>query len=422
MDINDHLQPIVASLIDNLKVSIEAELKEKVSDAVVQQIAGTEINSLVTTLVKQQVEARLANFNYAALSQEELKKSLTQITSQLNSTLLASATSQITQAVSQRLAQTDLNVVIQNVVHNKLATLLENHSFPEKSVPHTSVDFNGFTLSGDMVSGGIIEHFGSTGIEDRSTFVQMTLMDHAVVFEGPMYAPEIQVKGDIIIDGTLKVLGAVATDTPVFAKLIADTTEQVKAGLDTDLFSGFSDIVFTKIKEEGLDLDKIKQGGKEVIKGNQLGYHITDTNIQRLGAVKDLQTQGESYLSQTLYATTGRVGINTMDPSTAFVVWDEEVELVMDKRSQDIGYIGTPRAQQLVLGSNNKENIKMDTDGSTQIDNILIGKVPMTSAAAVPNFRGKRGQIIWNEQPVSGGAIGWVCLGDTRWAKFGTIE
>jgi hypothetical protein len=84
--------------------------------------------------------------------------------------------------------------------------------------------------------------------------------------------------------------------------------------------------------------------------------------------------------------------------------------------------MGTQRHQKLVVGSNSKENIVLDTDGTVQINNLTVGKTQMTSASVLPNYMGERGQIVWNETPDSGESIGWVCLGGTRWAGFGTIE
>ena len=250
----------------------------------------------------------------------------------------------------------------------------------------------------------------------------MTLMDHAVAFEGPVWVPSIKSTGNIQVDGTLVINGSIDENTPAFTKFVAAAGVAVKDNLTNELFAGFSDIIFNKIKEEGLDLDRITQGGKDIVKGNQLGYHIIDTNIQRLGMVRDFQTIGENLLSNTLYVTDGRVGVNTLDPSSALSIWDEEVEINISKRGQDIGYIRTPRYQTLVLGANNKNNLTLNVDGGVDVDSITVGKVFMTSAASIPNDAGESGQIVWNEVPAPGSAIGWVCLGGTRWAKFGIIE
>ena len=422
MDINEQLQPIVASIIDNLKGSIEAELRDQISNEIVAKIANTEFDSVVQRLVEQQIRGRVENFDFAKVSDEELRKFLAQLTSQLHNNLANTANQQISTYINQKLAAVDINSIVNNIVQNKIANLLQTQKFPEQSIHHSSINFDGVKLTGDAVTGGIITKFGSTGIEDLATGVQMTLMDRGTAFEGPLFAPSITVKGDVTLDGKLVINGEVSADTKGFLKLVQQTSVAVKTLLNDELFLGFSDIIFKKMQADGIDLDKITQGGKEVVAGNRLGYHINDTNIKRLGVVNDLQTSGENLLSETLYVTKGRVGINTMDPATALSVWDQEVEINVNKQSQNTGYVGTARNQRLVLGSNSKKNIILETDGSVEIENLRVGNTPMGSASAIPNYPSITGTIVWNESPAHGSAIGWVCLGATLWASFGKVD
>jgi hypothetical protein len=422
MDINASLQPIIASMVNDIKGSMQKELKEQVSAEVVKTLATTELTGIITGLITDQIRARVDKFDFPKTSEIELQKILQQITNHVNKSLTDQATAQITNYIGQKLVQIDLREAIQSVIRTSLGDTLTAGSFPEASIPHTSIDFKGFKTTGDSITGGIIRNFGSTGIEDRATDVRMTLLDHAVAFEGPVWGPELKIKGNVTVDGTLIVNGEVATNTPVFLKLVNETSDAVRANLNTELFVGFSATLFDKIRDEGLDLDKITQNGKEVVSGNRLGYHIVDTNIQRLGVVNDLQTSGENLFVDTLYVTQRRVGINTIEPTWALTVWDEEVEIAVSKKSQDTAWINTPRNQTLVLGSNNRQNLVLNPDGSVDIDNLRVGNVPMSSATAIPNYNAITGTIVWNESPSPGGAVGWVCLGATRWAKFGIIE
>ena len=422
MDINEQLQPIVAGLIDNLKVSIEQELQDKVSAEVIKKIASTELDAVVEQLVKKQISDRLNNFNFADTSREQLTAQIAKITADVNKSVVDKANSQIAHEIKRQLAIIDLNLIVNEIVKNKLADIIKLQNFPSQSISHTAVNFQGFNLSGDNINGGIIANFGSTGIEDRASFVQMTLMDHAVAFEGPVFAPSAEIKGNLAVDGMLTLNGNVAMASSGVIQLVNATSDAVINKLDTQLFTSFSDIIFKQIQETGVDLDKVTQGGREIVDGPKLGYHIVDSNLQRVGVLRDLQTAGENLLSETLYVTQRRVGVNTMDPSAVFAVWDEEVELIVAKRRQDVAYIAAPRKQQLVLGSNNKENIVLDTDGSAHIENLVVGRVAMTSATTVPNYAGEMAQIVYNELPAPGSPIGWVCIGGSRWAKFGMIE
>jgi len=420
MDINQQLQPIVTSLLDSLKGSIEAELRNKISDEVVKTIANTEVTAIVERIITQRLNERVAEFNIETKTRQQLEQTLTQITNQLSTSLAKSANEQITAEVARRVAVMDIGPIIQGIVENKINNLVQTGAFGKESIDHSSINFKGFKFSGDVVKGGIIENFGSTGIDDRATQVQMTLMDQAVAFERAVWTPSAIIKGKLTVEGDLVVLGDIDSNSPAANTLADMAVEKIKA--DTELLELHSDAMLASIGQKGIDLKRITQDGREIVNGNQLGYHITDSNLQRVGMLRDLQTQGEAILSDTLYVTGKRVGINTIEPSAVFVVWDEEVELVVTKHSSDTGYVGTPRYQRLVLGANNKDNLILDTDGSVEIENLRVGNTPMSSATAAPDYNAITGTIVWNENPAQGGPVGWICLGATRWAKFGIIE
>ena len=420
MDINQQLQPVVTSLLDSLKGSIEAELRNKISDEVVKTIANTEVNIIVERIITQRLNERVAEFNIETKTRQQLEQTLTQITNQLSTSLAKSANEQITAEVARRVAVMDIGPIIQGIVENKINNLVQTGAFGKESIDHSSINFKGFKFSGDVVKGGIIENFGSTGIDDRATQVQMTLMDQAVAFEKAVWTPSAIIKGKLTVEGDLVVLGNIDSNSPAANTLANMAVEKIKA--DTELLELHSDTMLASIGKKGIDLKRITQDGREIVNGNQLGYHITDSNLQRVGMLRDLQTQGEALLSDTLYVTGKRVGINTIEPSAVFVVWDEEVELVITKHSSDTGYIGMPRFQRLVLGANNKDNLILDTDGSVEIENLRVGNTPMSSATAIPDYNAITGTIVWNENPAQGGPVGWICLGATRWAKFGIIE
>lgn len=422
MDIKDQIQPIVASLVENLQVSIEQEVRDSISQEIVNRVASAELSQIIDQVITDQLSVRLKKYNIEATTETKLASIVNQLTQQIEKSLATAANKQITEDINRKLAQLDITSAIANLVEKKLGDTIAVGNFPPNSIPHTSVNFRECKFSGSQIRGGIIENFGSTGIEDRATKVNLTLLDHASVFENTVFAPKLEVKGDLTVDGLVTLKGDIATDSPAFDTLVAHSTVKVKEQLNEELFRGFSNTIHKNLLEQGVDLDRITQGGKEVIKGPQLGYHIVDSNLQRVGVLRDLQTTGENLLCNTLYVTEGRAGVNTMDPSATFVVWDEEVEMIVAKRKQDTGYIGTSRYQRIILGSNNKENITLNTDGSVEIEELSIGNIPMTSAAVTPNYEGRTGQIVWNESPSAGGAVGWVCLGATQWAKFGIIE
>lgn len=422
MDINEHLQPVIASIIDSVKVSIEQEIRDKVSQEIINKVASAELADIIQQVTTKHLDERLAKYNFEAASKKELDAAVKRITESVSATVIKSANEQITNAVSRQLSNVDITTVISSLVETKVRDLVSSGSIPPKSIPHELINFKGFVASGNNIKGGIIEGFGSTGIEDLAKSVKLSVLDNLTVSENPLIAPAASIKGKLTVDGDLTLKGTINIDSPAVAQLTALTVDQVRQELNEELFQGFSNLVSKNINEQGLDLNIIKQGGREVVNNNQLGYHIVDSNLQRLGLVKDLQTQGETLLCDTLYVTGRRVGVNTLDPSSTFTVWDDEVEITADKRSQDTGFIGTKRHQRMVLGSNSKDNIILNPDGTVEVETINIGNVPMSSATAAPNYEAITGTIVWNESAGLGGYAGWICIGGARWAKFGKIE
>jgi hypothetical protein len=299
---------------------------------------------------------------------------------------------------------------------------LKDYVFPANSINGDAIKLADLVITGDNVKGGIIENFSSTGIDDRATGVAVTILDHATVVENNLFTQDLTVEGTATINGNLNVTGTVNEDSAFFQDLVSRTTTSALSNMDRGLFDNYSALIFEKIKTDGLNLSKIKLNDTEVISDNKLGSTIINSNLQSLGLLKELQVVGESIFAETLYVTPKRVGINTIEPSGALAIWDQEVEIVAVKKSADTGSFGTPRQQRLVLTANNKENIILETDGSATINELRMGSMKFSAAAQPPNYVGERGHVVWNTNPSPGGPMGWICLGASNWANFGIID
>jgi len=111
-----------------------------------------------------------------------------------------------------------------------------------------------------------------------------------------------------------------------------------------------------------------------------------------------------------------------MDPNTALSVWDEEIEIGIGKQSQGIARIGTARDHTLIIGTNKQDNITLTPDGETTIPKLRIGNMLFSSSSTPPQYNSPRATVVFNEQPSLGGPLGWISLGDARWANFGIID
>jgi hypothetical protein len=231
----------------------------------------------------------------------------------------------------------------------------------------------------------------------------------------------LEVKGQTVIEGDLHIKGNLPMDSEFFQKIISNTVDATRTSLDADLFEGFSNTIFERIRENGIDIDKLLVNGQNLVEGNKLSYTINDTNITRLGVVRDFQTIGDSFIGQTLYVTGKRIGINTQNPAHALTVWDEEIELGAGKRQRDLAWFGVPREQSLVISANQQDNLIINKDGSVSINKLVLNQVEICTSAGTPKTAAPRGSVMFNSDPVPGSPAGWVSMGGGAWSRFGTL-
>lgn len=328
---------------------------------------------------------------------------------------------QVKADVAHKLAQIDIQAAVREYVEGHLTGLIQNVNFPDASIPGPALSLDRFLISGDHVVGGIIKNFGSTGIQDSATDCQITILDETIVVENKLMTKELEVKGNLTVDGDLILTGEIPTSSPFYKDLVQHAAGLLKLSMDGNFFLQYADKVFDRIKTDGIDLTKLSIGGNEIFSGNKLGYFVTETNIQKLGELRSLVVNGEAEMAHSLFARNKRVGINTEEPGAALAVWDEECEIMVKKLKKDVSFIGAMRNQRVVLSSNNKENLVLETDGSISVDRINVGEVQIGSASACPTYDAKRGVVLFNNEPELGKPLGWVSLGGARWSAFGVI-
>jgi hypothetical protein len=413
MDISKQLDSIVAGLVEDIQQRVSGQITNTVIAELKRQLENYDFNTVISKLASDKLNEKIAGL--------EIDTDLIQTRVQTASNaLIDDIEKKSKQIIDSTIAENVSKVNFSEQMSARMGTILNNKikeiHFPDDSIPVKSIKVADLAITGDQVSGGIIKNFGSTGIDDKSTSCVVTIMDSAVVVENNL------VTMDLTVEGNLEVKGRVSETSEFYKQLTTAVTGSVQAGLDTELFSGFSDTIFNKIATEGLDLNRITVNKNEVIAGNRIGYSITESNLQKLGLLKELQVAGESQFAETLYVGNKRAGINTIEPSAALAVWDEDIEITVSKDRDGQGRIGTPRNQSLVLGSNRNNNMVLGTDGSVQIDDLRVGPMRFGSSDKPPSFASTKGHVVFNSNPNVGGPLGWVCLGAANWANFGIID
>lgn len=419
MDLNTHLASIVEGLVADITSNVLIRVDSAISAAINNRLAAYDYAAHIQEAANTAFEKRVGEYTV------DPKRLENRIVDKINATI-ESAQSQTKTLVENKVNESLLTVDFQRAITDSVGTLIADRIsefvFPANSIDPAALKLLDLKITGDNISGGIIENFSSTGIDDRASQVALTILDDSTVIENNLLTKDLTVEGSMIINGQFVVNGAVPEDTEFFRKLVASTTTNTLTSLDHTLFNNYSTLIFDKLKQDGLDLTKITLNGTEIASSNSLGSAIVNSNLQTLGELRELRVSGESLLAQTLYVTSKRVGINTIEPSAALSVWDDEIEIIAKKKSRDVGMLGTARQQKLVLTANGKDNIVLSDDGSAQIDHLKIGGMQFTTSNVPPNFVSERCHVIWNTNPNPGGPLGWICLGGANWANFGIID
>lgn len=399
MDIATQLQSIVDALVTDIKTKLDAELQSTIAEHINQALSEYDFDTKVEQLAGPVVERKIAEF---PIDTAHISAEIGRIGSENIANLREVVAAQVAQAAKTHVAEFDVTPLINECVENYLAQV----QFPDSSIPAKAVNFDNFSLSGDYVKGGIIREFGSTGIDDKATQCQLTIMDNAVVIEQPILTTGVHVKGNTKVEGNLFVEGVLHPESNAAIEL----TKDIQAA------------TLENIATQGVVAPKLEFNGKTLIDDKELSSSILTSNLRRVGTLEELQTRGETLLDGTLYVHKKRVGINTLEPGYALSVWDEEVEVSINKASQQRAFIGTHRPFAVTLGAHGKENISLDIDGSVTINDLRLGALPISTASTEPNWGGRSGEIVFNDSPKIGVPIGWVCLDGHRWAKFGLIQ
>lgn len=419
MDLNLHLNKIVEGLVADITSNVIVRVDAVITNAIDGRLAAYDFGSHIQNAAAAAFEKRVSEYTL------DPKKLENRVVDKIRETIAdaqLSTKNLVEEKVQESLKLVDFQKALTDAVGTIIADRMSAMIFPTNSINADAIKIADLKLSGDNISGGIVENFSSTGIDDRASQVALTILDDSTVIENNLLTKDLTVQGSMTINGEFVVNGTVPEDSEFYKSLVASTSHKTLTSVDNTLFSNYSKIIFDKIKNDGLDLEKITINGLEVATSSALGTSIVNSNLQTLGELKELRVAGESIIAQTLYVTPKRVGINTIEPSAALTVWDDEIELVAKKKSKDVGILGTTRQQKLVLTANNRDNILLHEDGSVEVSKLKIGSMQFTTADSPPNYISQRCHVVWNTNPNPGGPLGWICLGGANWANFGIID
>ena len=267
----------------------------------------------------------------------------------------------------------------------------------------------------------ILTKFASTGIDDKATVCQLTVMDDMVVIENQLTVKDINVVNTAIMQD-LVVRGTVNIDSPSWRQLALGIADDTLQRLSLDWKETLVTQVADRIKQGGIEFDRVTVGGEPLIQDHVLSRTVTESSLQKVGVLRDLQVKGEAHLNSTVSVMNRRLGINTETPEMALSVWDEEVSVIIGKHKAKQAYIGTSRDSGVAIGVNRVPHVEIDVDGLTTIKKLRVGLHKISHDTQVPGWSGTRGDLVFNASPGPDRVFAWVCLGAHRWQTLKSAE
>lgn len=238
-------------------------------------------------------------------------------------------------------------------------------------------------LSGDLISGGTITKFQSTGITDLAKKRILILEDSRLIIDAGLTVFNDERKPIFEVDNnSIRFYKPIISDVKIENKVTH--SPNIELTFDNANGSGLiakdnfntQYILYKDNNWEISDSLKIKQnkniqiGKRMVLNELELGPTVVSSNLKKVGVLKELRVDGDFIVADSLYynPATTRLGINTLDPHGILGMIDNGVEFVMSGEEYLRGKIGLVTKHDLHLVTNNKTGIKLDREG-----NVIIG-------------------------------------------------
>jgi len=335
-------------------------------------------------------------------------------------------------------------------------------------------------LSGDIIHGGTITNFNSTGIADQSTKRVLLVSDQGVFTDNLVVQ---NVKSDVTFEKEVTVQGLLTVGKLHVNELSADVRNERSSSLeflgengDTVYGKGLiwrvdneptKQLIFKPNPNrlhstETIDIDRnaaYSIGNSIVLTGNELGPTIRSSSLTKVGTLNNLNTSGNLTIDEFVYYNTDsqRIGIGTDAPNGNLSLASYESEFIVDVEGQTTK-IGNFTSDDLAIITDDTNRITVKANGAVEIGTkgssnaklSVFGKlgvgvnnvsedVDLSISRAIEingqkvfytdsiptsgNFR--KGDIAYNTNPQPTGYVGWVCIREGtpgEWRTFGKIS
>ena len=403
---------------------VQDEIKKNVNAQVDTALSSSEwlqdLESRIVSHVQDRITARFSNIS-------TVPDLVSTVSSSVEKMFKDGLVPSIDHLVDNTLLEQAVDQAVENLVTDTVENLMFNESWMVKIQSQISREISD-RISRTIKQENIKDVLREVVIENAGTLTEdlnreLTVEDGLVVVKSHLNAESASIdqglavngpasfSNSVTVDGDLAIKGRINTNNRSFQELAEVIEQNAYSKLKDEFLELASDTIIDRV-QKGIDIKAINVRGKPMVHEGTLSDGITESSLTSVGTLEKLQVG--TYLS----AYNHRVGINTVTPTSALSVWDNEVSIEIGKHSQNTAQIGTAKAHSLSLLTNNQQQLTINADGLTWVKELQVGRNKIATAGSTPGHSGAKGDIVFNSNYKQGEPFAWACLGAYRWAEL----
>lgn len=328
------------------------------------------------------------------------------------------------------------------------------------------------SLSGNVIKGGTIENFSSTGIKDNARSQVLEIQKDGIRVS-TVYTD--RVGNDLVVQGDLDVKGEISANKLHVKELTAENRNDSLHPVEFKLGKGnqgnglvWRSEEFTKQfkfrpnpdrlwSSESIDLNQGKEfsiNSQTVLTEEALGTSVTRSNLKKVGTLQNLEVDGSLTVDNFVFYSpeSEKFSIGAEFPSGQLSLGSFDHQFIVDPTESADWKLGTWTTSALEIITDDTTRIKIDSAGSISIYESVRFEKPVgigvknfsqdvdlevggavrfqnkkqeTGEAAPTTGVYRTGDIVWNSHPRPTGYVGWICVREGspgEWKPFGQIS
>jgi len=264
--------------------------------------------------------------------------------------------------------------------------------------------------------------------------------DHLEIVTDDTARITISANGDVQVHGKLYVAEVITErSSPVYFKESANSSIYGKGIMWTGMSGPVRQFVYQANPDRIWSTDTIDLADTKyfaiskvpVLSQSTLGDTVTESNLQKLGLLRELQVAGDAAVTRTL--STSKISIGNFSVTDHQLSGSEDIKITLNETTELA--VGT----NIVIGNTANKDRTVSVYGKMTVGVAVPDSDVALTVAGPVSFDNKKfivgasspiagafnkGDVVWNSDPKATDYIGWVCVVEGtpgHWLPFGAI-